>query len=92
MSNSLKWQDVTTLPQTHHALKIAEGVSVRIASISQGLNKPKTYEFLIGDESRVRIQTTKTGNIKPGDWIVKTDEGYEYFSAEEFNRHYLEKR
>lgn len=79
--NNPQWQSVTTRPATHHALKITEEVK------GTTMKGTSVYHFPLGETIFV---TGKTDTLRVGDWIVKTEKGLEFFSADEFRKTYME--
>ena len=76
---NIKWQSATTRPATHHAFQITEEIVGRLHSVN-------VYEFRLGELSLLHSRDT----LQPGDWIVKTEKGFEHFTAEKFKQHYME--
>lgn len=77
---NIQWKNATTRPSTHHAFQLTEELTGRLHSVN-------AYEFKFDHFCFI---TDKTDTLYVGDWVVRTEKGFEYLTQDEFKRLYLE--
>lgn len=78
---NIKWQNAEKRAPIHHAAQITEEVK------GTAMEGTSMYQFPFGE---LIFVTGKTDTMRVGDWVVKTEKGYEFFTAAEFKKEYME--